>query len=122
MVILDTNILIELYKGNPLAKEAIKDFANENIFVSAITAAEFMVGARDKNDLQKIRKYLDEYITLPVDIEVTDVFIELFRTFALSHRPGIADALIAATALRYEIPLLTYNKRHFQFIPEIILL
>lgn len=121
MVILDTNILIELYKGDQVARSLIQNFAKDDICISAITAAEFMVGAKDKADFKRISKYLDEYIYLPIDIETTDVFMGLFNEYSLSHRPGIADTLIAATALRHDIPLLTYNKRHFQYIPGITL-
>ena len=59
-------------------------------------------------------------IPIPVTAEITDIFIGLYRTFTLSRRPEIADTLIAATALYYQLPLYTLNKKHFQFIPGII--
>ena len=88
-------------------------------YISSITAAEFMIGARDKTDLSRIESQLSKYITIPVNSDITSIFIDLFRKFTLSHRPGIPDVLIAATALYYHIPLYTLNKKHFQFIPDI---
>jgi predicted nucleic acid-binding protein len=41
---------------------------------------------------------------------------------SLSHRPGIADILIAATALYYDLPIYTQNRKHFAFIPGIRLI
>jgi len=61
--------------------------------ISSITAAEFLVGARDKTEFNRISKQLDKYTQIPIDIAVNDVFIDLFKQFALSHRPGIADTL-----------------------------
>lgn len=122
MVIFDTNILIELYRGNESVKEEITLLNPGVFYISSITAAEFMIGARDKSDLKKIERQLSKYTIIPINTEISDIFIDLFKTLTLSHRPGIADSLIAATALYYHLPLYTYNKKHFQFIPGIQLL
>lgn len=119
MVIFDTNILIELYRGNAKVKEEIELLDSTVFYISSITAAEFMVGARDKADLKKIEKQLSKYTLIPINTDISEIFIDLFKSLTLSHRPGIADTLIAATAIYYHIPLYTYNKKHFQFIPGI---
>ncbi len=122
MVIFDTNILIELYRGNEVVKQETANLQASVFYISSITAAEFMVGAKDKADLKKIEKQLSKYTIIPINNEISDIFLDLFKTLTLSHRPGIADTLIAATALYYHLPLYTFNKRHFQFIPGIRLL
>jgi len=119
MVIFDTNILIELYRGNIKVKEEI-ELLNTNVFyISSITVAEFMVGAKDKADFKRIEKQLNKYTTIPINTDISEIFTDLFKKLTLSHRPGIADTLIAATALYYHLPLYTHNKKHFQFIPGI---
>ncbi|GAA3960741.1 type II toxin-antitoxin system VapC family toxin [Mucilaginibacter dorajii] len=121
MVIFDTNILIELYRGNLAVKKEI-ELLNTNIFyISSITVAEFMVGAKDKVDFKRIENQLSKYTHIPINTDITEIFIDLFKSLTLSHRPGIADTLIAATALYYHLPLYTLNKKHFQFIPGITL-
>jgi len=122
MVIFDTNILIELYRGNLAVKEEIEGIKANVFYVSSITVAEFMVGAKDKADFMKIEKQLSKYTAIPINTDITDIFIDLFRTLTLSYRPGIADTLIAATALYYHLPVYTHNKKHFQFIPGIELI
>jgi tRNA(fMet)-specific endonuclease VapC len=122
MVIFATNILIELYRGNFVVKDEIDQINTDVFYVSSITVAEFMVGAKNKNDLERIEKQLIKYTTIPINTDITAIFIDLFRTFTLSHRPGIADTLIAATALYYHLPLYTLNKKHFQYIPGIELI
>jgi predicted nucleic acid-binding protein len=122
MVIFDTNILIELYRGNLTVKEDVQHLKSNIFYISSITAAEFMIGARDKADLQRIEKQLVKYTQIPLTVEITDIFLDLFKIYSLSHRPGIADTLIAATALYYHLPLYTFNKKHFQFIPGIQLI
>jgi predicted nucleic acid-binding protein len=48
--------------------------------------------------------------------------VALLKQYRLSHALGIPDALIAATALGEEIPLVTKNQRDFRFIPDLKLL
>jgi predicted nucleic acid-binding protein len=40
----------------------------------------------------------------------------LIEAYALSHHMRLADALIAATALTHQIPVLTGNGKHFMAI------
>ena len=122
MVIFDTNILIELYRGNVAVKAQVQLIKSNVFYVSSITIAEFMVGAKNKDDLIRIEKQLRKYTPIPINAEITEIFVDLVKTYTLSRRPGIADTLIAATALYYNLPLYTLNKKHFQFIPGIDLI
>jgi tRNA(fMet)-specific endonuclease VapC len=122
MVIFDTNVLIELYRGNEAVKDEVIKLKSNVFYVSSITVAEFLVGAKDKADFKRIEKQLSKYTPIPINADITDIFLDLFRSLTLSHRPGIADTLIAATALYYHLPIYTFNRKHFQFIPGIVLL
>lgn len=119
MVIFDTTVLIELYRGNQTVKDTIAEIGSGVFYISDITVAEFLVGAKDKPDLIKLEKYLKNYTSLALNENISNIFIKHYKTFALSHRPGIADMLIAATALYYNLPVYTHNRRHFQFIPDL---
>ena len=122
MVIFDTNVLIELYRGNNLIKEQILAMDYNIFYISSISVAEFLAGARNKEDMATIAKQLDKYTHLPFTVEITNLFLTLFREYNLSHKPGIPDTLIAATALYYELPVFTLNRKHFQYFPAIKLL
>ncbi|WP_390937642.1 PIN domain-containing protein [Parapedobacter soli] len=72
--------------------------------------------------MRHIRKHIDHYTILPITREISDVFIDLFQQYSLSHKPSIPDTLIAATALHYGLPVLTLNKKDFQYFPGIALM
>jgi tRNA(fMet)-specific endonuclease VapC len=42
MVLCDTNILIEIYKGNELVIEAFKNIGQNNVAISDVTCAELL--------------------------------------------------------------------------------
>ena len=84
--------------------------------VSAITQAELYYGAINNVELKKIKKHLQLLLMFPVDIMVSNQFIELMETYSLSHKLSIPDALIASTALVHKIDLYTLNIKDFRFI------
>ena len=59
MVIFDTNILIEVYRGNQLIQNTIENI-DDTVYISVITAAEFLVGAKDKRDFVRLEKQIED--------------------------------------------------------------
>lgn len=110
-MIFDTNILIEIYRGNESIREKIYSLNFKEIYISDITAAEFLIGARDKQEFLKIKKQLSFYTNISINNEISDLFLDLCHKYTLSHRPSIPDLLIASTAVYHQIPLFTLNKK-----------
>jgi predicted nucleic acid-binding protein len=53
MILCDTNILIEFYKGNEPITTTLRTIGIPNLAVSVITAGELYYGARNKQELKK---------------------------------------------------------------------
>ncbi|MBR4525299.1 MAG: PIN domain-containing protein [Bacteroidales bacterium] len=117
--LLDTNVLIDMFKGNQRVQERIFRAEFRNCHVSEITLAELYVGAfkggRPKQlqeigfvckrfHLVPITSSLDRYARLRVNLENKGLSIDDF------------DLLIAATALTEGFTLVTHNLRHFERI------
>ena len=51
--------------------------------------------------------------------DISERALLLIESYAKSHNLQIPDAIIAATALFYETPLLTYNLKDFKYIKNI---
>ncbi len=119
MILCDTNILIEFYKGNPEILGELQHIGQSNLAVSVITEAELYFGALNKSELNMIRKHLAAISRIPVDVAVSDRFLILMQTYSLSHKLSLPDALIAATALVHSMKLYTLNTVDFRFIPEL---
>jgi predicted nucleic acid-binding protein len=117
MILLDTNIFIEIYRGNTEIASVVASI--EEVAVCDVVRAELFYGARDKRDLQEISSDLEEFEVLPLLSQIAEDAVGLVKTFCLSHRLEFADALIAATALHYDVELFTLNKKDFTFIPNL---
>jgi predicted nucleic acid-binding protein len=114
--LLDTSVVIELGSLNPA------DLPEES-FISAISLAELSVGplvARDDKERIARQAVLQvaeaNFSPLPFDAESARVFGRVaaaFRNSGLTRRARAYDALIAATAIRHELPVYTCNARDF---------
>lgn len=61
MVVLDTNIIIELFKNNPSIKKTIQNIGINDLAISAITVGEFYFGAINKSEMKLIENHLQFY-------------------------------------------------------------
>lgn len=116
MILCDTNILIEFYKDNEEVISALQEIGLAELAVSVITVGELYFGARDRRELLKIKKHLAGLSQIAVDPETSQLALSLLETYALSHRLNLPDAVIAATALRHDLSLYTFNVKDFRFI------
>ena len=119
VILCDTNILIELYKNNPVIISELRKIGSKQIAISSITQAELYYGALNKQELLKIKKHLSQLEILVVDRTVSEQFIQLMESYALSHKLAIPDAIIAATALVNNLDLYTLNQKDFRFISNL---
>ena len=121
MILCDTNILIEFYKGRAEIVGTLNKIGVSNLAISVVTVGELYYGARDKRELRNLRENLSLLQQIPVDGEISDLFIELLEKYSLSHKLSMPDALIAATAIRHTIPLYTLNLKDFRYITGLTL-
>ena len=121
MIICDTNILIEFYKGNENVLKTLNSIGVANLGVSIITIGELYFGAKDKRELAKLQKHLSVLRQFELDAEASEIFLGLMNEFVLSHKLSVPDGLIAATAIRNNLPLFTLNVKDFHYLPGLTL-
>jgi predicted nucleic acid-binding protein len=124
-ILLDTCVLAEIRhpKGQARVKDAILEIPDDSLFLSVLTIGEIakgiamLAGSRKKQTLTSWLNGLELQFAdqiLSIDIETTRLWGELTGR---SQKTGImipaVDGLLAATALRHGLHLMTRNTRHF---------
>ena len=117
MILLDTNIFIEIFRDN-VAIASIVDNMQE-IAVCDVVLAELFYGARNKRDLEEISADLEGLNVFPLLPQISEMAVSLVKTYSLSHKLEFADALIAATAIFNNVELFTLNRKDFTYIPNL---
>ena len=119
MILCDTNIFIEVFRKNAFIRSELEKIGYDNIVVSDVVRAELFFGAINKVDLQKITKCLENFPVLNIQQKISQMAVDFVKGYCLSHKLNLPDALIAATAIFYDIDLFTLNVKDFRFIPNI---
>ena len=81
-----------------------------------------MKGCRNKAEFGVVEQFLLRFQVIKLDELTSDIGVDLLRRYRLSHGLLIADALIAATAMSLNHPLVTKNQRGYRFIEDLHLL
>lgn len=118
-MLVDTDVLIWHLRGLPKATQRLDQLPN--LTVSAITWLELLQGFRNRAEMQAVQQsfQLRKAKRLPLTPAITECAIALMESLTLSHGLQLGDALIAATALEYNLTVLTGNTKHFVPISEL---
>ena len=115
----DTCILIDYLRGNEVIRQKLSIDRKQCLGMSAVTYMELMVGALNKQEINIIKKTFADFKIIEISDAVSSLARSLVEEYSKSHGLLIPDALIAATAIEYDTPLWTANKKDFRFIPDI---
>jgi predicted nucleic acid-binding protein len=123
LVVCDSDILIEfLDRANKSIEDRLVGFGLERLCISSVTYSEVLFGSLNKTHQIALLKGLGGFKLIELDPSIDSIHRNLIKRYSLSHRLHIQDALVAATALRGEHFLYTFNKKDFSFIEGIQLL
>ena len=119
--LLDTDIAISWLRGVERARQRVRTAAREGLGISYISLAELYDGIHQSVNREAAERQLDELLFgldfVNLDRETAAIF---GRERARLRRSGNIipdlDILIAASALRHDVTLLTNNRRDFERI------
>ncbi|MFC1988466.1 PIN domain-containing protein [Chloroflexota bacterium] len=114
--ILDTDIAIDFLRRREYAQKLLKSWAGEGLMaMSTLTHLEIYQGMKIGEE-GLTNAFLDGLISVAVDIPIARRAGTMLRGLRSKGMTiGIADAIIAATALQFGAPLLTNNIEHYPF-------
>ena len=121
--LLDTNICIYFIKGLYELKSKFEDVGPENCFISEITLAELKFGVAKSQAKKKNQHALENFLT---GIQIIPIFpaLDIYASEkACLQKSGKIiddfDLLIGATAVSFDLVMVTNNTHHFNRIKDI---
>jgi len=122
IVFIDTNIIIEYIKKRDNEELIAYVDSFDTVYINDVVIMELYQGARDKKELNYIKKKIMKFEVLRMNQEIISLAREILDRYTLSHNTKIMDALIASTVIMYNIDLYTLNKKDFRYLEQITLL
>lgn len=123
MILADTDVLIDYLSGaQPVADRVAEFVLADRLWTTAITCFELLSGAEDGKRGDRVRELVDALFVLPLDLPAARQAADVRRSLERAGRTiGMADSLIAGTALLHKLPLFTRNRNHFERVPGLSL-
>lgn len=127
MRLFDTTFLIDLLNGDKGAEKlaGVVDQEESLAAISAVTLHEYLLGVRLahpggkalEEKLSSARKDIERFEIIPLTRETAEVSASIHSSLVREGRQiGINDIYIAATAIKYNLTLVTRNRSHFERI------
>ncbi len=112
--LLDTDVLIEIFRNNAWVRDAIAHLRRGGhvLSYSPVTRAEIYAGMREGEELA-IEQFLSRLTCAISDAQVGELAGRYLRTYRSSHALQMGDALIASTAVLMDAALITFNTRRY---------
>jgi len=118
-MLIDTDVIIWFMRGNQKAYDVLTSCHEFNI--SVVTYFELLQGLRNKAELNMLKKAFRTWRVRIIHLseEISLIAMAYIERYFLSHSLTMADALIAATAINHNLPILTSNTRHYSCVSEV---
>ena len=118
MLVLDTDILIDVQRGHVAALSWFAGLA-EVPSVPGLVVMELIQGARQASQVREaLRLTTPLPVIWPTVADHQRALVD-FTAFHLSHGLGLLDALIAACAVGLSAELCTFNDKHYRVVPRL---
>lgn len=114
-ILVDTDVLIKVYRGNLFYKH-ILDKEKNILTISSVTYLELLFGLKTRRRVIDLNKQMKAYQLIHISETISIKALEIVSKYIISNSIKAADSLIAATVLINNLKLLTDNKKDFSFI------
>lgn len=103
-IVIDTSLIINLFNGVAEVQELI---VNRNLFVSVISEIEVLSFPNiTDSERELLKSFLSECYMVDIESAIKDITIKIRAKF----KTKLPDAVIAATAIYFDLPLFTMDK------------
>jgi len=119
MILLDTDVMVDLLRQYPPAVAWLDSLGEEEIILPGFVVMELIQGCRNKAEQQRVERELGACGVAWTSAETRDEALSVFTSYHLSHGLGILDAPIGQIVVALDLPLCTFDQKHYAAIPNL---
>jgi tRNA(fMet)-specific endonuclease VapC len=124
--LVDSNIVVDHLLAVPAASSLLEQLALEGVAISIVTYMEAFQGVEQSPNPRyardKFHAFLNGVLILPFSFAVAERCARLRKTLKSQNKrvnSRALDLIIAATALEYDLILVTQNIKDFEDVPDL---
>jgi hypothetical protein len=119
MILVDTDVMVDLLREYLPALRWLEALGEEEIVLPGFVVMELIQGSNNRAEQERLHRELESYPVVWPAPEVCDEAVSLMARFHLSHRLGMIDALVGQLAVSLNLPLHTFNQKHYAAIADL---
>ena len=124
---MDTDVFSFYLKGDTRASLYDKHTKVRKLALSFVTVGELLTWSRHRGwgsaKTAEMERRIGLTGVIPYDMALCQTYAELNAKLLKAGRPmRDNDLWIAATAIRHSIPLISHNRKHYDAIPDLVLI
>lgn len=117
MVLLDTDVMVDLLRGFPPAVAWVESLRHERFLLPGYVVRELIQGCSNRRETHRVLKFISAYrIAWPSMGDYSRTLAD-FALARVQRKIGILDVLIGECTVGSGLPIHTLNVRHFTAIP-----
>ena len=113
-------------KGHTLAAQYEKHIKGKKVALSFVTVGELLLWSKTRGwgaeKIVKLQGSIERAGVIPYDMALCETYADLKAKLPKGRTVPDNDLWIAATAIRHSIPLVSHNRKHYDDIPDLVLL
>jgi len=117
-ILLDTDILVDFFRGHSKAVAFVNAHA-ARVILSSIVVAELYAGVKGDAEQAALDNFVSLFRVVPVGTEIAKAGGLYKRDYGKSHGVGLADAILVATAEAENADLKTLNTKHYPMLKDL---
>ncbi len=121
MYLLDTDVIVDVLRQHPPAVQWTSTLFDD-IVLPGFVMMEVYSGCKDRREMDLLERSLRSTRLIWPSTNACNAALGQYQTLRLSCGIGMVDMLIAQTAIEYDLPLYTFNRKHFVHVPRLITL
>ena len=111
--------MIDILREYKPAIKWLNILGDEEIIIPGFVIMELIQGCSNKNEMKELKKEIEKYKIVWPSPKVYEGVLKIFTDYYISHKIGILDTIIGQMAVELNLPLYTFNKKHYKAIAKL---
>ena len=115
MIVADSDVMVDILRSFPPAMQWLESLDDE-VILPGFVVMELLDGCRNRSEQRQVERVIRTFpITWP-SRETMNSALWVFADHHLRHGLSMLDAMIGQTALDLDLPLATFNSKHYSVV------
>ena len=117
MILVDTDVLVDVVRRYPPAMQWLEQLGSTEVTLPGFVVMELIEGCGSRVQQRRVERILESFKIVWPSEQTCERALKVFAHNYLAHGLGILDAVIGQIEVDLDVPLASFNQKHYSAIP-----